>query len=323
MSNKEVLSEDELDALMDSVSNGDVPLESGGDDCQHFDFTSRTQMLLVQMPALRTIADKQALELLQVLEDQFRIPLRVTASDTALMPMGEALVSIANPSAITLITQQNMGHHSVLAIAGDLLSFFLDHYFGGGSNSTQTATGAALTPTERRINNMLVEHFLTTQTIAWAEHTTMKGEIITTDTNPDFLATGSPDQMVIAFNYDIGLGEWQSSITWLVPYAALEPIRSRLSNAILKEGEGFVQNWEQHLRSEMANICLNVNGILATADISISRIMGLKPGDVLPLQMGETATLCAEDTPFAIGEHGTLNGSKSIKITALQGGQRG
>ncbi len=317
MSQEEVLSGEELDALMESVSNGDVPLEENGGDSTHFDFSSRTQMLLVQMPALRTIADKQALELLQVLEEQFKIPLRVTASDTELMSMSEAWVTMDSPSAITLLDYPNMKHTAVLSISGALLSFFLDHYFGGGAMGGKICpkTHQALTPTERRMNNMLVEHFLTTQKTAWLEYMELEGAVITTETNPDFLATGSPDQMVIAFNYTVGMGDWESKMTWLVPYAALEPIRSRLSHAILKEGEGYVKNWEQHLRREMDEVSLTVSGVLATAEVSISRIMGLKVGDVLPIKMSEGTLLYAECTPIAHGEHGAINGSKSVKIT--------
>lgn len=317
MSEEEVLSGEELDALMESVSNGDVPLDESGGENVHFDFSSRTQMLLVQMPALRTIADKQALELLQVLEEQFKIPLRVTAGDTELTSMGETWITMNNPSAITLIDYPKMKHTAVLTVSGDLLSFFLDHYFGGGAmgGKTRPKTGQALTPTEKRMNNVLVEHFLTTQKTAWTEYMELDGSVITTETNPDFLATGSTEQMVIAFNYTIGLGDWESTMSWIVPYAALEPIRSRLSHAILKEGEGYVKNWEQHLRKELNDISLTVSGVLATTDISISRIMGLKAGDVLPLNTNDGAVLCAENTPFAQGEHGAINGSKSVKIT--------
>lgn len=321
MSSKEVLSEGELDALMESVSSGEVPLDDGSSsaECRPFDFATREQSLLAQMPALHTINEKHAQGLAQGIRELFRIPVEVEARDVTLVKLGEAFVSVAEPSAINLVKTLPLNGVSFLIASGELLSFLVDQYFGGSSaGKRQRHPGNDLTPTERRINEVLSTRFLLTLQSAWSEKVSLTAELVRTETNPDFLQFGAANEWAVKFSFEVKIFDWESVIDWVVPYAMLEPIRSKLGNlAESTQPRQGGADWEQNIRSELPSVELEVSAQFTSGVVTIAQILGLKKGAIVPLKGPSEVTICVEGRPFCHGEHGAFNGKKSVKITQL------
>ena len=321
MSTKDVLSEGELDALMDSVSSGDVPLDDGSGDhsCQPFDFSTREQALLAQMPALKTINEKHALALVQSIQALFKVPVEVEPSDTRLVKLEETIISIAEPSGINVIQVTPLNGVSFVVLSGELLSFFVNQYFGGGaSNSNVKSSRLELTPTERRINDLLTTKFLSGLESAWQEKIALKAEQVSFESNPDFLQVGSPSELALQFSFPIKIFDWEGSIDWIIPYSSVEPLKSRLGSPALafKTDQSGV-SWEGYFRKELLSVSLDVSGVYTSKNVSIGEVLSLRSGSIVPLKMPTDVTLCIDGRPFCTGEHGALNGKKSIKVKEI------
>ena len=321
MSSKDVLSEGELDALMDSVSEGEIPLEDTdtGASCHTFDFSTREQALLAQMPALKNINEKHALALASGILKQYKIHTQVELDEVQLVKLDQALASIKGPSGINLIKVAPLNGVSFVVLPGKLLSFFVDSFFGGalGGTSEQPAR-QSLTPTERRINDVLTEGFMLTLKEAWSEKVALTPELSSFETNPDYLQAGSPDDQALLFSFTVKVGEWQSAIDWIVPYAAMEPMRKKLGSSVIDlKPQKSTGNWESHFRRGLAQVELEVSGVFTPRQVSISEVLNFKPGSIVPLKMPTEVTVFIESQPFSSGEHGVLNGNKSIKILEM------
>ena len=321
MSGKEVLSEGELDALMDTVSGGDVPLDDGGPDggCRLFDFSTREQALLAQMPALKTINEKHAMGLAQGIRELFKLPVEVEAGEVKLLKLAESLAAIPEPSAINTVRTLPLNGVSFLIAPGELTSFFVDQYFGGSSQGQHyQPTNNDLTPMERRMNEVLVTRFLLTLQSAWADKVPLNVELLGTETNPDFMQLGALDQLILCFSFGISVFDWQSKIDWIVPYAALEPLRSKLGSpsASAPSREGGT-DWQAFFCNELPAVELELSAAVTSGAVSIAEVLRLREGAIIPLREPNEVTICVEGKPFCSGEHGSFNGKKSVKITRL------
>ena len=321
MSTKEVLSEGELDALMDSVSSGDLDLEESGSkkSCEIFDFSSREQVRLAQIPALQTINEKHSLVFTHAVRELFRVPAEVVIGEIQLIKMEEAIASIAEPSGINVLKIAPLLGVSLAIIPGDLLSYFVEGYFGGtpGGASSKQLERVNLTPTERRINDVLLDKFLKTLVSSWSEKIPLSAETLSFETKPEFLQVGAPGEMALCFPFVIQIGEWKSAIDWLVPYAAFEELRPRLGSAAPRSNVTSINNWEEFFRRELLSINLEVRGIFTTRNVSIAEVLSLKKGSIVPLKMPSEVSIWSEEQLISNGEHGALNGNKSIKITEV------
>lgn len=321
MSTKEVLSEGELDALMDSVSSGDVPLDSAGADqsCQLFDFNTREQALLAQMPALKTINEKHALALVQSIQSLFKVPVEVEPSDTTLVKLEDFMVSITEPAGINVVEVKPLNGVSFVVLSAELLSFFVNQYFGGApGGATFNASRSELTPTERRINDLITTSFLSDLQSSWSEKISLSTELLSFESNPDFLQVSSPAELALKFSFAIKIFEWEGSIDWVIPYSSIEPMKARLGGreiAVKPAQSGAT--WENYFRKELLSVDLDISGLFSSKNVNISEVLNLRPGSIVPLKVPTDVMLCIEGQPFCLGEHGALNGKKSIKIKEI------
>lgn len=315
---EEVLSEGEIDALMDSFSEEDAAggAASGGGDFTPFDFSTREQTLLAQMPALKKLNEQHALGLSQSIADQYGFNAQVTVAEIELLKLDQAFDNISDPSAINLAKIAPLTGTSYVVLPGALLSFFVDLYFGGShSGPPGEFTRQSLTPTELRINEVMVNRFFSTLVDSWKEKVSLTPALAGFETKSAYLQAGSPDDMALRFPFEIRVGEWTSSIDWIAPYAALEPLRQTLGSlAVEVKPQQKNSDWEQHFVRELNQVKLDVSGSFDSGHVSISEVLNLKAGTIVPLKMPADVTLCIENVPFYTGEHGVLNGNKSIKI---------
>jgi len=321
MTNKDVLSEGEIEALMDSVSDGDVPASSDGlgTSCEPFDFSTREQALLAQMPALKTLNEKHSLALSHCIAGAYKLAAHVEVPDVGLVKLDQVLQEISGPSGINLVTLAPLNGVSFVVFPGELLSYFVDNFFGGAPGvSNVESTRKNLTPTETRINDVLVAGFLTTLKDSWCEILSLNPVPASFEINPDFLQASSPDDLALVFPFQVKIAEWESTIQWIVPYSAIEPLRPKLGSPGLEQKKpASHSNWEAHFRRELQSVELQVSGSFTSRNVSIAEVLNLKPGSIVPLKMPSEVNVCIENRPFSIGEHGALNGHKSIKITEM------
>lgn len=321
MSTEEVLSESELDALMDSVSSGDLDIEedASGKSCETFDFSTREQVLLAQMPALVTINEKHSLVFTQAVRELFRVPVEVVVGEVQLTKMDEAIAQIPEPSGINVLKIAPLIGVSLAVLPGELLSYFVDGYFGGspGDSSDNQSTRINLTPTERRINDVLLEKFLATLVSSWSDKIPLSAEAVSFETKPEFLQVGSPGELALRFPFVIQVGDWRSAIDWLVPYTAFEALRPKLGSPAARSTAQSGNNWEEFFRRELLSINLEVRGVFTTRSVSIAEVLSLKRGSIVPLKMPSEVSVWSEGQLISNGEHGALNGNKSIKITEV------
>ncbi|NND67648.1 MAG: hypothetical protein HKN19_08680 [Halioglobus sp.] len=105
MSSKDVLSEGELDALMESFSDSDA---LAGDpafskSCEDFDFSARDQNLLAQMPAVGNLNEKLALEYAQVVRKLYGITVQVDVESSRIVPLEELFAEITEPTGVNSV----------------------------------------------------------------------------------------------------------------------------------------------------------------------------------------------------------------------------
>ncbi len=326
MNSGDVLSEGELDALMESVASAPGSQQDAGEQphCKPFDFSTREQTLLAQLPALKNLNEKHCLALAQGITQLYKIPVQLDVETIQPVKLDQVLAGIPLPSGINLLEIAPLNGNSVLVLPGDLLSFIVDQFFGGGSNGANASLNRSqLTPTEKRINDVLTEKFLSTLAEAWKEKVALSPLPASFETTPDFLQAASPTELALLFPFSVKAGEWQSSVKWIVPYAALEPLRGKLGNpaAEQKLPRGNT-DWAAHFRRELQFVDLEISGRFVSRPATIAEVLKLGPGSIVPLRTPTEVTVFIGNQPFSTGEHGALNGNKSIKIKEIIGDER-
>jgi flagellar motor switch protein FliM len=131
------------------------------------------------------------------------------------------------------------------------------------------------------------------------------------------LRLGSEDDLILQFSFAVTALECEFAIDWFLPYATLEPLRARLGALPPEVRPQASADWEHHFRDALLSVSLEVTGAFFTRTVSIADVLTYKEGVIVPIKMPDEVTVLIEGVPFSMGEHGVINGKKSIKIKDL------
>ena len=318
MSTKEVLSDDEIEALMDTVedSPSDISALDDNGEYQAYDFAANDGSLVGQLPIIKTINEKVCTELQKTLMHSFRMPFEIDVETVQVMKVDEFMKSLSEFSAINMLKFDITNGLSLAVIGGDLLSEVINRYFGSSFNGKSLPQNErALTPTEARMNERLLSHVLAALQVGWEEVTPLEVKLLSTETNADFVKIGSPEDMGVKFTIKLELGEFSDSIHWLLPYAAIESLQTKMTSlARPLIDEKNKQNWSRLLKQQISSVELDLTAVFTTLELSLNEVLNLKKGTILPMKVPDQVEVHSGGIPMFAGEYGSFDSNKAISV---------
>lgn len=319
MTGNEVLSDGELDALMETGDNP-APGTTGG--YRSFDFGAREQSLLAQFTALSGLQERQAEQLAAALEGVFNSEFQVASGGLRLLSYEELLVSVAEVVAITTVQLTPLPGYCHVICPAPLLSQLVNDYFGGVRGIPLSGPErAAPTPSELRLAERVAEQVVATLVRAWADKLPLEPGTTSTATHTDALATVPGRDKALRLSFIVESGSLSSEVGLILPFAALEPWKARFSPPRKVPGEeASGHEWEPYFRRELPAVRVDVAVMLASQELPLAEILALRVGSVIDLAVPDDVDLCVEGVRLASGRYGSHQGKKAIKITSLAGG---
>lgn len=329
MADEEVLTEDELDALMDSVEEetpgaGTATGLDASDDGQYrrVDFAAREQSLLRQFTALTPLMERQAELLTAILEDGYSIEFAVRAQAPALVTVADLTASLERAVAVTTCRLNPLPGHCFTVAPASLLSFIVNAYFGGGMLEADPSRDA-LTPTEVRIAERLAEQQLGTLLTTWQDKLPLESTDLMTLGVPDRLEMLPTTDVLLRLTHTLSVGRFEGKADILIPFAALEPFQARFAPPRREQERVTTDSWEPVLRRELPGIEVELAAVLSARAVSLAELLDLKPGAILPLAPPEQVSLQVENATLAEGRYGSFEGLKAVQLQRLGNLERG
>ena len=141
----------------------------------------------------------------------------------------------------------------------------------------------------------------------------MEFEYINSEVNPQFANIVSPSEIVVISTIHVELEGGGGDINLAMPYSMIEPIRELLDAVTSDRGE-VDGRWQESLRVEIMRSEVTLNSKLIEKEMTISEVIELKKGDVIPIEMPETVLLEVENVPVFRGKLGLSDGNYAIEI---------
>ena len=131
--------------------------------------------------------------------------------------------------------------------------------------------------------------------MAWASVEKIDASFVRTEINPQFVGIVPPTDIVIASTFDVELENANGTITLVIPYATIEPIKQKLSTGFQVESDQTDKKlWTSIIREQLMETDVKVKVDLGQTKISLDDLMALKVGDVIPLDQDATGELDLE-----------------------------
>jgi flagellar motor switch protein FliM len=323
----QVLSQNEVDALLSAVSDNrmDTPgADTGGASgagVVQYDLANQDRIIRGRMPTLDIIHDRFIRLFRMTLSNSLRKMANISVNSTGPLKFSEFMNSLPLPSCLNILRLDPLRGAAVMVIESKLLYALVDSFFGGNDVPYTKIEGKDFTQIEIKIARRVVLTAIDDLEKAWEPVYPLKVGYSRTEINPQFVAVVPPSDVVIATTFDVELEKVSGTIKIVIPYATLEPIKSKLSVGFQSEQLEVDFIWINRIKEQIMQTTANLLVKLGNADITVRDLLELEPGDIIQLNTDATLPLDVhvEGLPKFKGIPGLSKGNRAIKITDIMG----
>ncbi|MBD3619620.1 MAG: flagellar motor switch protein FliM [Chromatiales bacterium] len=317
MATNDILSQDEIDALLHGVEDGDVSTKEDlpPGEARQYDFTSQERIVRGRMPTLEMINERFARHFRISLFNMLRRSAEIAVVGIRMVKFSEYVHSLYVPTSLNLVRIRPLRGTSLFVIDPKLVFVLVDNFFGGEGRYYTKIEGREFTPTETRVIQMMLNAVFTDLKEAWAPVMKLDFEFQNAEVNPQFANIVSPTEVVVVSTFDVELDGGGGQLHVTMPYSMIEPIREHLDMGLQSDRSDIDQRWIRALQEEIKSAPVELSATLTETELSVGDVMALKAGDIIPVELPETVLVRSRGVPVFRGHFGVSDGLNAVKIT--------
>jgi flagellar motor switch protein FliM len=321
MAVSELLSQDEIDALLHGVTEGDIDTvdesessASDGSGVRSYDFASQDRIVRGRMPTLEMINERFARSFRISLFNLLRRSAEIAVGGVRMMKFGEYVHTLFVPTSLNIVRMKPLRGTALFVLDPKMVFSVVDNFFGGGGRFHTKIEGREFTAVEQRIIQILLRQSFKDLQEAWAPIMSLEFEYLNSEVNPQFANIVSPTEIVVVTSFHVEMDGGGGDFHITLPYAMLEPIRDMLDAGIQSERLEMDERWLTTMREEVEATDVYLSAHLTETEVTLRDIMSLKPGDIIQIDKPDTVLIRAEEVPVMRGRYGISNNKWSVQI---------
>ena len=311
------ISDEEVDALLEKVESGEETAQGGlptPDGVQPYNLIAPEKISRGRMPALDRINERWVGGFQQAVSELVRKPIEVSAHDVQVIAFGEWQNALAPGASLNILTVSPWRGTALVALDAKLLFVVVDSYYGGSGVAGEPVERASLTPTEERLNRVVVETLMRQFRDAFEPIASVQFELQRTEVNPHYASIATSSEPVVVTRLDLTLNEAGGTASLVLPLSLLEPVREKLAEDLKTVSPEGRERWYQGLRKQLEQMQLDLTSVFLKSELTMRELLSLKAGDILPIEMPRTTSLCAGDRELFRGKFGRSHGYNAVSI---------
>ena len=318
MSDLDLLSQDEIDALLHGVDDGDVETEAGVDaptgEAADYDFHSQDRIIRGRMPTLEMVNERFARYFRISLFNFLRRSTEISISGIQMLKFSEYVHSLFVPTNLNIVKIKPLRGSALFVFDPSLVFTIVDTYFGGSGKFHNKVEGREFTATEMRVVRIVLDIVFKDLMKAWEPVLKLEYEYINSEVNPQFANIVSPTEVMVVSTIHLELEGGGGDIQFSLPYTMLEPIRELLDAGIQSDRGDTDVRWKSSLRNDIKTADVDLHSVLLKKEMSLKDVLSFKEGDILPIDLPEQVIIESGEMPLFRGKLGVSNDRFAVKL---------
>jgi len=284
----EILSQDEIDALLTAISTGEVDTTDYSAAKEQrkvkiYDFRRPDKFSKDQIRTLQMMHETFARLTTTALSAQLRALVSVHVASVDQLTYEEFIRSIPNPTTLAVVNMDPLKGSAVLEIDPSITFTIIDKLFGGTGESTKISR--ELTDIELSVMEGIIVRILGNLREAWSNVIDLRPRLGNIETNPQFAQIVPPNDMVVLITLETKVGEVEGMTNLCIPYITIEPVISKLSAQYWYSSirKGATDENMTIIQSRLETVNLPIIAEIGEVEVTMNEIMSLQAGDVVKL----------------------------------------
>ncbi|MDL4861241.1 flagellar motor switch protein FliM [Halomonas elongata] len=320
MSQDDLLSQDEIDALLKGVSGDDEATGSGGSapKVRPFDPASQHRIIRERLHTLDIINERFARHFRMGLFNLIRRSADITVDSVRYQSYSEFSRNVPVPTNINMIAMKPLKGSALIVFPPNLVFMVVDNLFGGDGRFLTKSEGREFTNTEQRIIQRMLRLAIEAYSDSWRSVYPLEISFLRSEMQAKFAnITNSPNEIVVNTNFNLEVGNLASSFQICMPYSMIEPLRDLLINPLSDGHQDQDSTWTRRMAGEIRHSTVELVADFADLPSRIADVTALEVGDILPLELPETVTAKVDGVPVMECEYGSQHGQRALRVLRL------
>lgn len=283
----DVLSQNEIDNLLQALSSGELDAEEIKDSdekqIKNYDFARPAKFSKEHLRTLEIIFEHYGRLLSTNLPVYLRKAIQVEVMNSEAVSYSEFSNALSNPVLLGIINFAPLRGNIILEIASNLGYAMVDRMLGGEGEPLEKTREFS------EIELLIIERILTVCVNLlhepWENVVDIHPRLERIETNSQFAQIISPSEMIAIVTINIKIGDVEGLMNVCLPYLTLEDIMDKLNTkywySTMQDKDE--QQYVDAIETLISKAPIPMKAVLGNSTISVSDFSGLQVGDIIRL----------------------------------------
>lgn len=321
----DILSQSEIDALLNALNTGEVDVEEIKEDktesrAKKYDFKSPKKLAKDQLKTLQIIHENFSRTLNTFLSGYLRTYVQTEVLSVEELSYYEFSNSIVNPAVLSIIDFYPLSGQIIVDMSSTIAFTLIDRILGGQGRGVQESR--SFTEIEITLIKKVIKQLTTLMISPWENVIELEPKLDKIETNSQFAQIVSPNETTALITLNLKIGEIEGFLNICIPHIVIEPILPKLSTKFWFSNisKQATEKDKYVLEKRLVNSSVNVNVELGHTYITVKEFLELQLGDVIVLDNNPNKELEIKvgNRHKYFGAPGTVKNKVAVKITRVE-----
>lgn len=283
----EVLSQEEIDNLLQALSTGEIDAEQIQDSdekqVKDYDFKRPAKFSKEHLRTLEIIFEHYGRLLSTNLPVYLRKNVQVSVNSSETVTFSEFTNALSNPVILSILNFSPLTGSIIMELSPNLGFAIIDRMLGGQGEPLERTRD--FSEIEMTILEKILVICMRLLREPWKNVIEISPILERIETNPQFAQIISPSDMIAIVTLNIKIGEVAGLMNICLPYFTLENIMDKLNTkywfSTMQDNND--EDYQEHIEALIKRVDIPVKAILGHSSISVIDFMNLQLGDIIRL----------------------------------------
>lgn len=283
----EVLSQNEIDNLLQALSSGELDVEemkdNGEKQIKNYDFARPSKFSKEHLRTLEIVFEHYGRLISTNLPVYLRKNIQVEVMNSEAVTYSEFSNALSNPVVLGIVNFSPLKGSVILGIASNLAYTMVDRMLGGSGEPL--AKVRDFSEIELLIIERIMGVCVDLLREPWENVVDLHPRLERIETNSQFAQIISPSEMIAIITINVKIGDVEGLMNICLPYLTLEPVMDKLNTkywySTMQEKDE--QRYTEAIETLISKAPIPVKAILGNSTISVNDFMNLQVGDIVRL----------------------------------------
>jgi flagellar motor switch protein FliM len=314
----QVLSPDAIAALVDAARDGRLPEEAPTPQRRRrmraVDFTRPTKFTADQERRLRRTLEAFCRTASTRISAELRVPLELELLTSTQLTWANAHTQVPSNSLAAIFEAQPIDTRMLLVAESSLVLGAIELLLGGSVNGG--LKDRRLTDIDLALGKHFFERLLAQLTMIWTDVAGLQLKLDSVDTHMETAQMVSVSEPTLSLMMEARLQGTSATLALLIPWSAIAPVADNF--AAREETKGSQNDADRSsVRRAVGNVEMTLRAEVASVDMPIEAVLGLREGDLLRLNAPASGgvTLFADKVPVKLGKPGRSGSRRAVQVS--------